>query len=446
MPQNFLACDRDQELLLPPSLRDWLGEDHLAWCVLDAVEQIDLSGIYAAYRDDGWGRAAFDPQMMVALLLYAYALGERSSRMIERRCVEDVAFRVISANQAPDHATIARFRGRHEQALAGLFTDVLELCAKAGLVSVGLVALDGTKIQANASLAQTRTYESINAEMTQILSEADDTDAQEDGQFGAGSRGDELPGELADPQSRRARLARCKAELEAEHAEREQTFREHMRDRERWEQRTGKKMTGRKPQPPESDELTQARLNVTDPDSRVMKDKMLLVQGYNAQVIASPEQVILAAALTQEPNDSGQLPPMLAQAARTLKRAGISEPIGIVVADGGYWSERAIRRVQGQGVTLLVPPFSQANASRRKTAKPHSETAKRMHTLLQQPGAIRAHRRRKQIVEPVFANTKTIRRADRFMRRGLPACEAEWQLIATTHNLLKLWRHRRPSG
>jgi transposase len=313
VPQNFLACDRDQELLLAPSLRDWLAEDHLAWCVLDAVEQIDLSGIYAAYRADGWGRAAFEPQMMVALLLYAYAVGERSSRMIERRCAEDVAFRVISANQAPDHATIARFRVRHEQALAGLFTNVLELCAKAGLVSVGLVALDGTKIEANASLAQTRTYESINAEMTQILSEAGDADAQENEEFAVGSRGDELPGELADPQSRRARLARCKAELEAEHAEREQTFREHMRDRERWEQKTGKKMTGRKPQPPERDELTQARLNVTDPDSRVMKDKMLLVQGYNAQVIASPEQVILAAALTQEPNDSGQLPPMVAQ-------------------------------------------------------------------------------------------------------------------------------------
>jgi transposase len=170
VPQSFLACGRDQELLLPPSLRDWLAEDHLAWCVLDAVEQIDLSGIYGSYRADGWGRAAFDPQMMVALLLYAYAVGERFSRMIERRCVEDVAFRVISANQAPDHATIARFRVRHERALAGLFTDVLELCAKAGLVSVGLVALDGTKIEANASLGQTRSYESINAEMTEILS------------------------------------------------------------------------------------------------------------------------------------------------------------------------------------------------------------------------------------------------------------------------------------
>jgi transposase len=446
VPQNFLAFDRDQELLLPPSLRDWLGEDHLAWCVLDAVEQIDLSGIYGAYRADGWGRAAFDPQMMVALLLYAYAVGERSSRMIERRCQEDVAFRVISANQAPDHATIARFRARHEQALADLFTAVLELCAKAGLVSVGLVALDGTKIAANAALCQTKTYESINTEMQQILEEAADADAQEDAEFGVGSRGDELPAELADRRSRRARLERCRAELEAEHAEREQTFREHLRDRERWEQKAGKKLGGRKPQPPAQHELTQAKLNVTDPDSRVMKDKMTLMQGYNAQVIASPEQVILAAALTQEPNDSRQLPPMIAQASRAIQSAGISEPIGTVVADGGYWSERAVTLTERKGVSVLVPPFSQANATMRKTATPHSETAKRMHALLQEPAAVRAHRQRKQIVEPVFANTKTIRRADRFMRRGLPACEAEWQLIATTHNLLKLWRHRRPSG
>jgi len=437
VPQNFVACDREQELLLPPSLRDWLGEDHLAWCVLDAVEQIDLGSIYCAYRADGWGRAAFDPQMMVALLLYAYAVGERSSRAIERRCHEDIAFRVISANRAPDHATIARFRVRHEQALAALFTDVLALCAKAGLVSVGLVALDGTKIAANASLAATKSYGAINAEMAQILAEAAQADAAEDEQFGT-ARGDELPVELADRAARRARLARCKAELEAEHADREETFREHLRDRARWEQKIGRKLGGRKPQAPDERQLAQAKLNVTDPDSRVMKDKTKLIQGYNAQVIASPEQVILAATLTQDPNDSRQLPGMVNKATQALSTAGIEQPLGTVLADGGYWSERAVRRLQGQGLAVLVPPFSEKNASRRKTAKPHSETAKRMHTLLQSPDATRAYRRRQQIVEPVFANTKTIRRADRFMRRGLSACEAEWQLIATTHNLLKL--------
>src|SRR5215212_604576 len=150
MAQNFIACDREQELLLPPSLREWLPDDHFAWFVLDAVEAMDLTAFLSAYRADGWGRAAHDPAMMVALVLYAYAIGERSSRQIERRCREDVAFRVITANQAPDHATIARFRVRHQDALAGLFGDVLRLCAKAGAVSVGVIAVDGTRVKANA--------------------------------------------------------------------------------------------------------------------------------------------------------------------------------------------------------------------------------------------------------------------------------------------------------
>src|ERR1043166_3299800 len=198
MPQNFLTCDRDQSLLLPPSLREWLPEDHLAWFVLDAVEELDLAAFYAGYRVDGWGRAAFDPTMMVALLIYAYAIGERSSRAIERRCREDVGFRVIAANQVPDHATIARFRARHEQALGELFAQVLGLCARAGLVSLGIVALDSTKIAANASSMATRTYEQIAAE---LLAEAEAIDAAEDQQFGQ-ARGDELPAELADARTR----------------------------------------------------------------------------------------------------------------------------------------------------------------------------------------------------------------------------------------------------
>src|SRR3954452_25166906 len=170
MSQNFLACDRDQELLLPPSLREWLPEGHLAWFVIDAVAQLDLSTFYAAYRADGHGRAAHDPAMMVALLLYCYAIGERSSRRIERRCVEDVAVRVICANQAPDHTTIARFRQRHERELAELFGEVLGLCAESGLVRVGVIAVDGTKVHANAAPQATRDYEQIARE---ILEEAD---------------------------------------------------------------------------------------------------------------------------------------------------------------------------------------------------------------------------------------------------------------------------------
>ena len=181
MAQNFIACDREQELLLPPSLREWLPEDHLAWFVIDAVAQLDLAAFSAAYRADGHGRAAHDPAMMVALLLYAYALGERSSRRIERRCIEDVGTRVICANQAPDHTMIARFRQRHETALADLFGEVLVLCAEAGLVEVGVIAIDGTKIHANASERATCDYERIARE---ILAEADAVDREEDERFG----------------------------------------------------------------------------------------------------------------------------------------------------------------------------------------------------------------------------------------------------------------------
>src|SRR3954465_14827040 len=192
MAQNFIACDREQALLLPPSLREWLPADHLAWFVLDAVDAMDLKAFFAGYRDDGWGRAAHDPAMMVALLVYAYAIGERSSRRIERRCREDVAVRVVTANQARDHTTIARFRQRHERALAELFGEVLALCAGSGLVRVGVIAVDGTKVHANASERATRGYEDIARE---ILDDAAAVDAEEDERFGD-ARGDELPSEL----------------------------------------------------------------------------------------------------------------------------------------------------------------------------------------------------------------------------------------------------------
>jgi transposase len=214
MGQNFIGCDREQELLLPPSLREWLPEDHLAWFVIDAVAELDLAAFYAAYRVDGHGRAAHDPAMMVALLLYVYAIGERSSRRVERRCLEDVATRVICANQTPDHTTIARFRQRHEAALAGLFGEVLALCAEAGLVEVGIVAVDGTKIHANASQHATRDYERIAAE---ILEQADAVDAAEDERFGE-RRGDELPAELATAQGRRGWLREAKRRLDEQRA------------------------------------------------------------------------------------------------------------------------------------------------------------------------------------------------------------------------------------
>lgn len=215
MAQNFLSSDRNQPLLLPPDLRDWLPEEHLAWFVVEAIEELDLEPFYSAYRSDGHGAAAHEPKMMVGLLAYAYCVGERSSRGIERRCREDVAFRVICANQTPDHATIARFRVRHQEALAELFGGVLGLCARAGLVEVGVLAVDGSKFRAAASDAAIRAYEELAKE---ILAEAAEADAAEDERFGD-ARGDELPEQLTTRQGRRAWLREAKRQLDAERAE-----------------------------------------------------------------------------------------------------------------------------------------------------------------------------------------------------------------------------------
>lgn len=440
MAPNFLLCDRDQELLLPPSLREWLPRDHLAWFVLDAVEEMDLSAFFGAYREDGWGRAAFDPEMMVALLLYSYAVGERSSRGIEGRCREDVAFRVITANQIPDHATIARFRARHEQALADTFVGVLRLCAKAGLVSVGVVALDGSLLSGNASPRATRSYASIREEVERILGEAARADADDDERLGD-ARGDELPAELVDARSRRERLRRCKRQLEQEQADEQAAHDENLAWRAAWEAEHGRKLAGRKPTPPAADALPARKINTTDPDTRLMKRAGgRSVQGYNAQVVASPEQVIIAAQVTQSHNDSDQLAPMVESATGTLRDAGIQEPIGIVLADGGYWNSPAISEVREQNIDVLIPTRDRRRTRPRKLAPRQGKEARRIEAVLSTPEGQALYRRRQQIVEPVFAHTKCIRRTDRFLRRGLAACQAEWQLIAATHNLLKLWR------
>jgi transposase len=440
VPQNFIECDRDQELLLPPSLREWLPGDHLAWFVIDAVAELDLGPFYAAYRRDGWGRAAFEPRMMVALLLYAYALGERSARKIERRCREDVAFRVICANRAPDHATIARFRARHERALAETFTQVLGLCARAGLVSVGLVALDGTLVSGNAAKSATRSYASIRDEVEEMLGEAAVTDAEEDARFGD-ARGDELPTELRDPRSRRARLKRCKEQLEREQQAVEQAHADNLAWRAAWEREHGRKLGGRKPTPLDPGALERRVINTSDPDTRPLKRAGgRSVQGYNVQIVASEGQLIVAAAVTQARNDSDRLEPMIGEAKRELERAGVEQPIGTVLADGGYWNSSQIAAVRAAGTDVIVPIKDRKRTKPRKLAPRQGPEAERIEAVLAQPEGQALYRRRQQLVEPIFADTKFNRRADRFLRRGLAACDSEWRLIAATHNLLKLWR------
>ena len=302
MPQRFLPCDRDQQYLMPASLRDWLPEDHLAWFVLDAVGQMDLTAFYAAYRQDGWGRSAYEPAMLVALLLYAYCEGERSSRQIERRCREDIAFRVLAANQVPDHATVCRFRQLHEEALAGLFVEVLRLCAEAGLLRVGVVALDGTKLQANASRERNRDAPEIEAEVRRILAEAERVDAAEDARFG-NERGDELPPGLRRRDERLVQLRAAKERLAARERERQERHAERLRER------ATKDPRGRKPKPPAAEPA--AKVNLTDPESRVVRDYHGYFQGYNVQAAVTRDQIIVAAEVTRAATDVDELHPMI---------------------------------------------------------------------------------------------------------------------------------------
>jgi transposase len=465
MAKNFIACDREQELLLPPSLREWLPDDHLAWFVIDAVGEIDLAAFYASYRDDGWGRAAHDPAMMVALFVYAYAIGERSSRGIERRCREDVAFRVITANQAPDHATIARFRVRHEAAIAGLFGEVLALCARSGLVKVGVVAVDGTKIAAAATHHATRGYEQIAQE---ILEDAARIDAAEDALFGD-ARGDELPEGLRTSGDRRKVLREAKQALEAERAARakkvprdrsERLIECRRRLRQDWELERhvvtehaawhaagiasdgSRRMVGArhniKPYPLSREPA--GKINVTDPDSRNLKTTRGWVQGYNAQAVVGEGQIVLAAEISVESLDTANLRPMVATALRELDAAGVTETPGAVLADAGYWKNEAIEALCAEGIPTLVAP----DADRRKQPRPGRrgglyDFARR---VLATDWGNQLYLRRQGSVEPVFGQIKANRGADRFLRRGRSAVRSEWRLLTATHNLLKLHRHQ----
>jgi transposase len=447
-------------MLLPPDLRDWLAEDHLAWFVLDAVAELDLDGFYSAYRLDGHGRAAHDPQLMVALLVYAYAIGVRSSRAIERRLREDVAFRVISANQVPDHATIARFRVRHEAALAELFSQVLALCADAGLVSARVVAVDGSKIRADASDKALRSYDDIAQE---ILEEAGRIDAAEDDIHGP-ARGDELPEHLTRREGRRAWLRGAKERLERQRAERSEpvpngraerlaicqrrlvedwrTERFASRDYEaRYERgvlERGRKAMGSGPAPYTPPERPEGKLNTTDPDARRMKQGRAFLPAYNAQAVTTEGQIVVAAELTTAGADFEQLEPMVCAAEGELRRAGVTDKPGVVLADAGYWSNGHIDSLRERGMTPIVAPDTTRNKPRKTRLGGPYDFMRRV-IASERGGAL--YSQRQWMVEPVFAQIKSNRRIDRFKRRGLAAARSEWRLIAATHNLLKLHRH-----
>jgi transposase len=462
MGQNFLACDREQSFLLPPDVREWLPEDHLAWFVIDAVAVMDLAAFYRAYREDGHGRAAYEPSVIVALLLYCWSRGTRSSRRIERACVEDVACRVIAAHQRPDHATIARFIERHQGAIAGLFGEVLSLCAKQGLVSVGVIAVDGTKLPGNASRNANVDYEQLARE---ILEQAKAVDAAEDELYGQ-ARGDELPPEFATAQGRRGWLREAKQRLEAERAANPQPVprsrpkrlkeakgrleeelwtevranRAYEAYRARGRMKDGRRF-GRPPDPYTPPAAPHGQINLTDPDSHVVKGSRGrgFLQGYNAQAVANEHQIVIAAEVMTVAPDFGHLEPMLDAAQRELAAAGVTAVPQVLLGDAGYWHQQQMQRIVDRGIQVLIPP----DAKSRKGTRPGWDGGlyEFMRRVLATEHGGELYSQRQAIIEPVFANTKFNRGIDRFRRRGLAAVRTEWRLITATHNLLKLHRH-----
>ena len=464
MGKCFRSSDVNQALLLPPSLHDWLPEKHLARFLVDVVDALDLGAIYESYEEkDGRGQAAYDPAMMVRVLLYGYCMGSYSSRKIQAKTYEDIGFRYLAADEHPDHSTMAEFRKRHLEALAGLFCQALQLCEKAGLVKLGHVAMDGSKIQGNASKHKAMSYErmseaekKLQAEVAGLLQRAEAVDAAEDEKYGKDQAGDELPGELGRRESRLAKIRAAKAELEAEAkqkaAEKQAAAEAQIRQRQEQEARTGKKMRGREPQVADSEQAVpdpKAQRNFTDPASRIMPDgghKGSFVQGYNAQIAVDGEaQVIVAAEVTQQSNDKQQLVAMVEQ----VKQNVGAQPQA-VSADNGYWNGKQVGEVQVRGINLHVATGKQKPGASQQAEDEDGQESNAEAGLLEQmkqklktQAGQDLYRMRKAIVEPVFGQIKEWRGFRRFLLRGLQKVRAEWKLICLTHNLLKLFRSRR---
>jgi transposase len=438
--------DRDQPFLLPPDLRDWLPEGHLAWFVLDVVDQLDLEPFLRVYRADGHGHPAYHPKLLLGVLLYGYAIGVRSSRQIQRRCTEDLAFRVLAGNQLPDHVTIARFRVRHEQALAGFLVASLRLCAAAGMIKLGIVALDGTKVAANAANTASHTHDKFEREVADILRQAAAADQREDGEHGQ-ARGEQLPEALASKAGRLARLRQAKALLEAEAAARQRRYQQRVAALTAAARAKGKQPRAHiKPRRRDEAPNPKATANTTDPDSRFMHTRRGSIQGYNAQAVTTTEQVIVAAELTQQANDLQQLDPMLAATTATLTAAGIPERPGRLLADSGYWTIANLSTIPDAPELLISPARHGRQGKPRKDGKPTASRSDGLRaamtaTLASDDGKA-CYAKRKETIEPVFGQLKEQQGARRFLRRGLAACEAEWKLLCGTHNLLKLWRHQ----
>lgn len=451
MSKTFRNWGLDQALLLPPSVHDFVPAGHLSRFVVALVtEELDLSAIMGSYRGEK-GQPPYHPAMMVALLLYAYTVGLYSSRRIAKACGERVDFMAIVALDAPDFRTISEFRRRHLAALSGLFVQVLKLCERAGLVRLGHVALDGTKIKANASKHKAMSYERMQKRETELQAEVDGwlkaaeaADAAEDKAFGADKRGDEMPDWVAEKQARLAKIRAAKAELEAEakakaeadaKAAAEKAAREHTQR----QAKEGKPQRGRKAAPPSSAPDPKAQRNFTDPESRILKTKDGYIQGYNAQAAVDAQaQIIVAHTLSNNGSDQAQLVPLLGAI-----KANLGSNPDEISADAGYCSTDNLRAVSRRRIKAYIATGRQKHGSKSATAKrpprPGSLIA-RMSTKLRRAGYRSRYRLRKQVVEPVFGQIKQAGGFRQFLLRGIEKVKAEWAMICTTHNLRKLAR------
>ena len=444
---QFRPYEPNQLLLLPPDMRTWLPEDDLVYFIMDVVRGLELSAIYRDYDQAKGGQPPYDPRMMAGLLLYAYCVGVFSSRKIEKATYHSVPFRVLCADQHPDHDTIAEFRKRHLKALSGLFVQVLRLCQTVGLVKLGHVALDGTKVRANASKHKAMSYgrmekkaRELEEEVARLLSEAEAVDAQEDAVYGKGKRGDELPEELRYKQSRLMKIKEAMQALEQEAQER----REEIRRQQEAKEKEDRDRKGRNPKEPSGTPDPRAQRNFTDPESGIMKEGATgsFEQCYNCQTAVDHKaQVIVAATVTQQANDKKQFKPVLE---KLKENTGDKKPKKLS-ADAGFFSEANATYCALEGIDAYLatqkhrhnkPPEPAPRGRIPRDATVKDRMARKLLTI---KGRC-TYALRKQIVEPVFGQIKEARGFRRFLLRGLEQVRAEWEMICITHNLLKLFR------
>ena len=432
-------------------MKQWLPDDHLVYFIMDVVSQLDLGAIYDCYDGSKGGQPPFDPRMMVSLLFYSYCIGLPSSRKIEKATYERVAFRILTADQHPDHDTVADFRKRHLKSLGGLFVEVLRLCQQVGLVKLGHVSLDGTKVKANASKHKAMSYdrmekkaEELEAEVKHLLTEAQAIDDAEDAKYGKGKRGDELPKDLRFKQDRLRKIKEAMKSLEQQAKVEADAKREEIRQKELSLEKEGSKRKGKKPKEPTDDPDSKAQRNFTDPESRIMKDgaSKSFEQAYNCQAaVDDKSQIIVATNVTQQTNDKQQVEPMV----ETIKENTGGETPKKFSADTGYFSETNIEYLEGEEIDSYVatgrykhgdPPEPSPRGRIPKDLTKKERMARKLRTKKGRE----TYSKRKAIVEPVFGQIKEVRGFRRFSLRGLGNVMFEWDLICLTHNLLKLFR------